>query len=254
MNPTEAYILCGTPRTGSTFLCALLKSTGVAGIAESYFREPDEPTWAVQWSITRSEDGTFSDADYVRAAFNAGRTENGVFAVRIMWGSMESLIDKLRAIYPHEGSKPLDLLELAFGSTRFVHLRRENVLAQAISWFRAEQTDIWHQSAAAASLPKTPLPRFDYDELRRYSVLIERHNKAWDLWFAKAGIQPYVLKYEDLDSDPVGTTCALLKFLGLQAPTGVAITAPNVRLADEVTIEWMERYRAMKTAENLSIP
>ena len=116
MNPTEAYILCGTPRTGSTFLCALLKSTGVAGIPESYFREPDEPTWAVQWNITRIEDGTFSDADYVRAAFNAGRTEKGVFGVRIMWGSMEPLIDKLRVIYPNRGSKPLDLLECAFGS------------------------------------------------------------------------------------------------------------------------------------------
>ena len=96
----KGYVICGTPRTRSTFLCALLKSTGVAGIPESYFREPDEPTWATQWGITRTGDETFSAADYVRAAFNAGRTENGIFGVRVMWGSMEPLVDKLRLFIP----------------------------------------------------------------------------------------------------------------------------------------------------------
>ena len=189
MKSTEAYILCGTPRTGSTLLCALLQATGVAGIPESYFREPDEPTWAAQWGITRTEDGTFSDADYVKAAFKAGRTENGVFGVRVMWGSMELLIDRLRVIYSNDGSKLLDLLERAFGSTRFVHLRREDILAQAISWLRAEQTDIWHRTAPAISLPQTSSPRFDFDELRRYSALIDAHNEAWDLWFAEVGVR-----------------------------------------------------------------
>jgi hypothetical protein len=35
------YLVCGTARTGSTYLCDLLASTGVAGHPESYFRETD---------------------------------------------------------------------------------------------------------------------------------------------------------------------------------------------------------------------
>ena len=72
--------------------------------------------------------------------------------------------------------------------------------------------------------------------------------------FAEIGVKPYVVKYEDLDGDPVVTTRSLMRFLGLRIPAGLKIVAPNKRMADEVTIEWMARYRAMATAENLSIP
>ena len=70
---TESYLICGTPRTGSTLLCGLLDSTGVAGHPESYFRQPDEQSLAAKWGIARSPDGVFDYADYVRAAVAAGR-------------------------------------------------------------------------------------------------------------------------------------------------------------------------------------
>lgn len=249
MRPNQSYILCGTPRTGSTFLCALLKSSGVAGIPESYFRGPDEPAWAARWGVPPAADGPFDEADYMWAASNAGRTENGVFGARVMWGSMEPLVEKLKIVYPDGGSQPLTLLEGAFGNTRFVHLRRENVLAQAISWLRAEQTDVWHRSASVSSPLQAYAPRFDYGQLRRYSALIEAHNEAWDAWFTEADIRPYALTYEELDNDPVGTIQALLGFLGLQVPAGVEIFASTRRLADRITVEWMERYTAIEAGE-----
>src|SRR4028118_2171875 len=46
--PPRSYVLCGTPRTGSTLLCSLLYSTGVLGRPESYFREPEEAAWAAR--------------------------------------------------------------------------------------------------------------------------------------------------------------------------------------------------------------
>ena len=38
----NSYIICSTPRTGSTLLCSLLRATNVAGIPESYFRSQGE--------------------------------------------------------------------------------------------------------------------------------------------------------------------------------------------------------------------
>jgi len=49
--PPRSYVLCGTPRTGSTLLCGLLRSTGVLGRPESYFREPDEVAWAARFGL-----------------------------------------------------------------------------------------------------------------------------------------------------------------------------------------------------------
>src|SRR5580704_10381315 len=70
----QSYLICATPRTGSSLLCGLLQSTGVAGRPESYFRQPDERSWASQWGLARSDD-TFDYADYIRGVLAAGRSE-----------------------------------------------------------------------------------------------------------------------------------------------------------------------------------
>ena len=95
----DAYLICATPRTGSSLLCGLLASTGVAGNPESYFRQQDEPSWAAQWGISGT-DGTFDYALYLQTALAAGRSENGVFGARVMWGTLDEIIDKLGTLYP----------------------------------------------------------------------------------------------------------------------------------------------------------
>src|SRR3954466_4170968 len=37
MPPTLSYLVCATPRSGSTLLCHLLDQTGIAGHPEEYF-------------------------------------------------------------------------------------------------------------------------------------------------------------------------------------------------------------------------
>lgn len=90
-----SYLICATPRTGSTLLCSLLKSTGVAGIPESYFRSPDEDSFALEWNVRRDSDGRVDYTEFVRGAVRAGTTPNGVFAARIMWGTMDEIVEKL---------------------------------------------------------------------------------------------------------------------------------------------------------------
>jgi trehalose 2-sulfotransferase len=71
-------------RTGSSLLCGLLDSTGVAGHPESLFHRQDEQDFADRWGIADRSSGTFGYAGYFRAAVAAGSTANGVFAARIM--------------------------------------------------------------------------------------------------------------------------------------------------------------------------
>lgn len=156
-----------------------MASTNVAGRPESYFREPDEQLWAARWDIARSSDGAFERSDFLRAALAAGRTDNGVFAARIMWGTPDHLFDRLRSVYPAPAAGDLDLSNLAFGQTRFVCLRRDDVLAQAVSWHRAEQTNVWHHVDQEESNGPEQEPRFDFDEIRNLAQTIEEHNSAW---------------------------------------------------------------------------
>ena len=104
----RSYALCGTPRTGSTLLCSLLRSTGVLGRPESYFREPDEVSWAARFGLA-TEGGRVRDyRAFVNAARSAGTSNNGVFGARIMWRSLERMMEGLGRV---PGKPDLPVLE-----------------------------------------------------------------------------------------------------------------------------------------------
>ena len=170
-----------------------------------------------------------------------------MFAARIMWGTMDHLVNRLATVYRPRAGGDLDLLNQAFGHTRFIYLRRDDVLAQAVSWQRAEQTDVWHQTVGEESKQPEREPRFDFDQIRELAEMIEEHNAAWRAWFASVGIQPHMVRYEDLDADPVGVAREVLAFLGLELPAGRLIKTRNRRLADELSARWIDRYRTELT-------
>jgi trehalose 2-sulfotransferase len=241
---TDSYLICATPRTGSSLLCGLLESTGVAGRPESYFRQPDEQSWAARWGIISPSGGASGYADYVQAALATGRTENGVFGARIMWGTMGEVVDNLAAVHPDLAGADAGLLNRAFGHTRFIYLRRGDVLAQAVSWLRAEQTSVWFEPERAEHEEPEQEPRFDFDGIHELVQLVDAHNAAWQGWFASVGARPHLVRYEDLDADPVGAVRGVLDFLGLELPAGREIVAQHRRLADRLNAQWINRYLA----------
>ncbi|HXT93287.1 MAG TPA: Stf0 family sulfotransferase [Trebonia sp.] len=239
---TGSYLICATPRTGSSLLCGLLDSTGVAGHPESWFRQQDERAFAARWGIADPSDGTVGYAAYFRAAAAAGSTANGVFAARIMWGTMDEVTAHLAPVCPDRAGSAAGLLSAAFGRARFVYLRRGDVVAQAVSLLRAEQTGVWFETAHERQQP-AGAPGFDFGQVRDLVRLIEDHNAAWEQWFAAEGIQPYRVRYEELAADPVRVASGVLGFLGLELPAGREITVRHKRLADELNTRWIESYR-----------
>ncbi|MEV0716492.1 Stf0 family sulfotransferase [Asanoa sp. NPDC050611] len=239
-NGIDAYLICGTPRTGSTLLCGLLRDTGVAGRPESYFRLPGEQLWADRWHLPRDEHGSFDYRDFVRAAIVEGSTPNGIFAARVMWGTLDEMVAKLGAAHSSTGAD-LDLLTRAFGRLRFVHCWRADTVAQAVSWARAEQTHFWQHGDAA--LPDHE-PRFDFAQIDALVRTIDEHNAAWRRWFATFDVEPHIVRYEDLTTDFARVTRGILDFLGLDLPPGHTFVPRHRRQADRLNHDWVLRYRA----------
>lgn len=245
--PVDSYFICATPRTGSSLLLGLLESTGVAGRPQAYFRAPDEPLWADRWQIPRTPRGDFDYSDYLRSALAAGRTENGVFGAKLMWGTLDEVVGKLRTVCPDQGGGDVALLSQVFGCTRFVSLRRGDVLAQAVSWLRAEQTDAWYiggNGEIGGNGGSGRLPSFDADRIGELMETIEEHNEAWEAWFTSCGVDPFRVLYEELDADMAGVTEGILDFLGIELPDGQAIVPRHERQADRLNDQWIDRYRA----------
>jgi trehalose 2-sulfotransferase len=243
----DSYFVCATPRTGSSLLLGLLDSTGVCGHPQAYFRAPDEPLWADRWQLPRTAEGGYDYADYVHAARAAGSTSNGVFGAKLMWGTLDEVVDKLKAVHPDLADDDVALLNRTFGRTRFIYLRRDDALAQAVSWLRAEQTNTWFTGGngeISGNGANTQNPVFDAAAIRRFMDMIEEHNTAWEAWFTSRGIQPHRVSYEDLDKDMVTTTHGILTFLGVYAPETPVIKARHRRQADELNRRWIRQYQA----------
>ena len=240
-----SYLLCGTPRTGSTLLCGLLASTGVAGRPQSYFRQPDEQACARRLGVPVAGDGSFDYPSFVRAARTAGSTPNGVFAARVMWGTMHRIVDGLA---PAGGRRNLDVLVDAFGPLRLVYLRRDDVVGQAVSWARAEQTGYWQDGDRSLAQP-----RFDLDQTADLVRTIREHNAGWSSWFAEQGVEPHSVTYEDVIGNPRQAVRRILDHLGVELPRNWRPAARQRRQADEVNVDWARRYRAAQRSADITM-
>ena len=237
----DAYLICATPRTGSTLLCGLLTSSGVAGRPASYFNRRGLHDYAVAWRIARPRDGRIDDT-YLRAALAAGRTPNGVFGARIMAESLPELIGDLAADTDDAPASDVELLSARLGRLGFVHLRRRDVVAQAVSWAKARQTHFWHPGEAVK--PGGRPPHYDEKLIGRLVAAIEAFEADWAAWFAAHGIEPHRVVYEELAADPRGTAHGVLDHLGLRVPPGRQLVVGHHRQADHVNADWAARFTA----------
>ena len=135
---SSAYILCATPRSGSTLLCALLTSPRVAGRPHSYFRSQDIGDWAGLWNVpgpTNPDDPDVNRA-YLAAMAKAGTAGTGMFGLRLMWPSVAEATRRLDAAFSGETDLPRRFDHL-LGPTMFIHLSRQDKVVQAVSLVQA---------------------------------------------------------------------------------------------------------------------
>ena len=126
-------------------LCDLLTSTNRTGAPHSFYRRQDILEWAEEWKLP--DRGTMGELDfnvaYLNAAVAAGKGGTGVFGLRLMRENLDELSAILDRIYPGLPSDKARF-EKAFGRVLYMHLSREDKLAQAVSLIKAEQTGLWH--------------------------------------------------------------------------------------------------------------
>jgi trehalose 2-sulfotransferase len=237
--PATFYLVCGTPRSGTSLLCGLLAGTGVAGRPEEYFWRGDEPAWSERWGVS-------GFADYLRATVAQGSTPNGVFGAKVMWGYLPDLLGKLAALPGGRGLDDRVLLERAFPGLRCLWIWREDVVAQAVSWSKAIQTNVW--SAADDRAPAATPPRFDFQQIHHLVREAVAGRAGWERWFRRHAIEPLPIRYEDLVADKAGTTRRALAFLEVPTPADLRIEVSTARQADALNHEWASRYRSLAAA------
>lgn len=239
-----SYIICATPRSGSTLLCDLLKQTGVAGRPDSFYRRQSIDDYVEAFGITPGAGADF-ERRYLGAVVAAGTGETGMFGMRVMWPSMPELLEKLAGLFPEQTSDA-GRLAAAFGTPLYIHLQRKDRVAQAISRTKAEQSGLWHRHADGGERELVKAfepPVYDRAQLESFIAEAEEHETHWHRWFDSMGIAPLELTYEDLSADPIATLAKTLGALGKDPDTASRVTVQTARLADADSRDWAERFR-----------
>ncbi|MFN8217608.1 MAG: Stf0 family sulfotransferase [Solirubrobacterales bacterium] len=174
--PDRSYLVCATPRSGSTLVCQALSETGVAGRPEEYYealrhsgrpRRPEEYFVGVEDPSIRDhlgERGVGSEPPprsplwsrtaydrYLEWTFEVGTTPNGVFGAKLMWSYLGDFVSLLRNIPAYRDVPLAELLPTVFPDLTFVRVVRANKVRQAVSLWKAVQTATWREDQASAS-------------------------------------------------------------------------------------------------------
>jgi LPS sulfotransferase NodH len=86
--------------------------------------------------------------------------------------------------------------------------------------------------------------RFDRAHIARLLGRIEREEQAWNELFGRLGVGPLTVVYEDLVGDHETAVRRTLDFIGVVPPANLALAPTLEPLADALSDEWVERYRA----------
>ncbi len=250
----NAYVVCATPRSGSTLLCEMLRSTGCAGRPLEHFevlrhsslpRQPREyfsdlgsgPTLRQLAPLQPGSPSSEAPEQWWARIVKRGRTDNGVWGGKLMWGHVPDLLSRARELPGLAGADLQAVLAELLEDPRMVLVTRADKVAQAVSLWRALQTQRWRGNTSEQE--QEPVYEFaGSDHLVRQLC---EHEEAWHAWFSRVELTPIEVSYEQLDANPRGSVARVLDQLGLG---GLDVPAPPLaRQRDQLSNAWAERYR-----------
>ncbi len=248
MKPFNSYVICTSPRSGSTLLCRLLREAGNAGFPESHFHAPSVKEWLGYYGLQADAFATRQDAlkAIFSSAYERGKGASDIFGLRLQRHSFDFFCEQLSYLHP-ELPNDVSRLEAVFGKPLFVHLKRESKLDQAISYVKAEQSGLWHMASDGTELERLSEPRepvYDAEAIAAQITQFEHMDAAWEAWFEAENVKPLRVTYDALSAAPYAMLRRLLIALGLECPPLDEITPPVAKLADATNREWAERFQS----------
>jgi LPS sulfotransferase NodH len=266
----SCYLVCSTQRSGSTLLCELLKGTEVAGVPDEYFETlrasslPRQPRQYFESSGVadiaerlatlmpgrREQPGEFEG--WFKYVLQRGTSRNGVFGAKMMWNYFDDFRDRVRELPGLEDLPLTEALDAIFPSLRIIFVRRRDKVAQAVSLWKAIQTEQWRAEARVDSGESERPAEYDYRALGHLVHELHRWDARWEDWFHATGREPIRVIYEEFIHTRAATVGRVLDALGVDPPQREGEKGPMRRQADDLSRDWVARFREDDAAHQLT--
>jgi LPS sulfotransferase NodH len=217
----KACLICMTPRSGSTYLSTLMESTGQLGNCLELLNFED-----IELRGGRPSFGCLTE--YLEEAIKRHSSKTGVFSMK---GDLYHYLPLIKK----------GLIRSGLRQVCFVYLTREDVLAQAVSAFRAIQTGEWSSLHSRRAEPK-----FDAEGILEQMDILLHMMARWELIFALLDLKPIRITYETLVAQPTETVQNLAKSLGVTV--NGTTHSPLAIQRDELSANWTNQIRKVAQA------
>lgn len=238
----KSIIICTVPRTGSSVLCAHIRSTSAMGNPREYLGHR-RGMLGRRWDVDPHDFDAYLDEVRRRTT-----TANGVFGVKVFYHQLARL-GREGHLEPKSGLLKA-LAEKLGGEVYAVSLLRRNKLRQAISLVRARQTGQWAGGKASADTDRKPEGQAAYDRAAIASSIVElvREEAAWSREFELSGMRPWPeLWFEDFVKDQDDTLLQIAKAAQLPNPETIVKqrdreSIPDRRSSNEEQGIWFDQF------------
>jgi trehalose 2-sulfotransferase len=218
----RTLIIASTPRSGSHMLGHALAATGRMGVPYEYCHQAN----LAEWQKRLHCDDLRST---LQAIMRRRTTPNGIFAIKAHY-SQAGILGGAEALLS------------AFPDPHIVHIRRADVLRQAISFSIAMQTGVWIDEQE----PVSATVRYDARAITTCLRDIATQNACWTTALRASGLPTMTLEYDAVCDDLPATLRRVAAFLEIDLPRDVLpATAPTrPQAVTGRTEQWIARFAA----------
>jgi len=229
-DPRSRYIVAMTPRSGSSYLCDVMAKTKRFGRPGEMLNPQHLPK-----ILPRIPGRT--PAQYFRNVLRVNRSINGLSGVKASWFQFALFQEEL-------------LGEGALEGVRFIYLTRRNLPAQAVSLYKATESNVFHTniSHSEEELGKLQMLQYDYGKIDSWYKHIAQQETGWEQFFYEQRIRPLCITYEQAESDLLFTLKRIARHVAVP-PENIHLPAKEStfrRVSDDRNMEWTHRYVAEK--------
>jgi len=265
----KKILICSTPRSGSYLLCRQMINAGL-GVPHEYFNpivmcqmaprlglESDIrglTWWPPGWKdrlLLRHRRGPAAELAFLRKYLSfllTRRCQGGIFAAKVHFRDYRRTLDN-----------PVgdELLK----DTLFIQLYREDILKQAVSEHFGQLTGQWGIDDSVTTTPASNPNFLDPGAVDRALNDLADQDRGWRVVFARRGVVPLSISYEQLCKDPFSFVEVIARRVGVDPVTlrrGYSETTPQTVAdpalpnKDEVARHYLaamasRRFRASQT-------
>ena len=136
----------------------------------------------------------------------------------------------------------------AIQETRYIFLKRENKIRQAISLMKYIQT-----GAYEFRKPEQRPPTYDQEMLENLCVMLCHIEAAWYAYFQKNSINPHIVMYESLDVLPyqtlAGYRCIFRNFTCFRRVLQRILSRKSKKTSNASSEEYLKRWQTEHLSE-----